>query len=94
MAGAPVPVGLQAGRTQALDHGSLDAPPGFPLRPVALPGRSAGPCAFNRPRAVVAACGLILGQTERELEHSDDPSDYAARCGVCRALGPIPLVRR
>jgi hypothetical protein len=49
---------------------------------------------FARPRAVVAACGLILGRIEIELEHSDDPSDYAARCTVCRALGPIPLVSR
>lgn len=49
---------------------------------------------FNRPRAIVAACGLILGRTELELELSDDPSDYAARCPVCRALGPIPLVVR
>jgi hypothetical protein len=52
------------------------------------------PTRFSRPRALVAVCGLILGQTERDLEQSDDPSDYAARCGVCRALGPIPLARR
>jgi hypothetical protein len=47
-----------------------------------------------RPRGVVAACGLILAQNESELEHSDDPSAYAGRCRVCRALGPIPLSRR
>ncbi len=47
---------------------------------------------FTRPRAVVAACGLILGRSQVELEHSDDPSAYAARCTVCRALGPIPTV--
>lgn len=52
------------------------------------------PARFNRPRAFVAACGLIVGQSESELEHSDDPSDYAARCPVCRALGPIPVRRR
>lgn len=49
---------------------------------------------FNRPHAIVAACGLILGRTELELELSDDPSGYAARCPVCRALGPIPLMGR
>ncbi|MEA2536862.1 MAG: hypothetical protein QOF11_1096 [Chloroflexota bacterium] len=52
------------------------------------------PAPFNRPLAIVAACGLILGQSENELERSDDPSDYAARCPICRALGPVPIARR
>jgi hypothetical protein len=52
------------------------------------------PARFNRARGVVAVCGLIVGRAESELEHSDDPSDFAERCAVCRALGPIPIRRR
>lgn len=53
-----------------------------------------GEARFNRPGGIVAACGLILGRTELELEVTEDLSNWAERCPVCRSLGPIPTVRR